>query len=228
MDAAKVDLMRALGRLVRGLSILLWALPVAVLLDVETARSDWLALFGRWAMIPSVAAGAILYYAIRQMRAFQKQERIWVQALHRAEMLAIVNTGLAPFLYWWHRFPALRFYADVCVALLTAGFLLLLLQINFVLRRLSAMLPDEPLREETKLFTALNTFLFSLSLLGFIFYLTLSRFNLLPRAVAGLAEGDYPRGLWLVLFLNLLPLTLTLAILWRIKEALYHSLFAAE
>jgi hypothetical protein len=87
MDAAKVELMRALGRLVRGLSTLFWGLPVALLIDVETARTDWLGFLGDAAFVPAVLGSVALYYGLRQLRDFQKQERIWHQALNRAEIL---------------------------------------------------------------------------------------------------------------------------------------------
>ena len=50
----------------------------------------------------------------------------------------------------------------------------------------------------------------------------------LPRAVARIIAGDNPRGLWFILFLSLMPLALTLAILWRIKEVIFQSLFEQE
>ena len=226
MDAARVELMRALGRVVRGLSTLFWALPLAILVDVETARTDWLGPFGDAAVVPPLLAGAVLVYGLRQLRDFQKQERIWRRALNRAEALAVVIAGLGPFLYWWHRFPSIRFYS-FWVAALAFAFLLLLIEINRVLRRLCAMLPDEHLRQESRMFTTLNIALFLTSLAGLAAGLALYQARDLPRPLAEIASGENPRGLWLALFLNLLPLALTLAILWRVKEVIYLSLFEA-
>jgi hypothetical protein len=227
MDAAKVELLRALGRLVRGLSTLFWGLPVTLLIYVETARTDWLGFLGDAAFVPAVLGGAALYYGLRQLRDFQKQERIWHQALNRAEILAIINAGLAPFLFWWHRFPAIPFYV-VCVAVLAFSVLLLLMQINQVLRRLCAMLPDEALRMETKMFTTLNIALFLAVFIGLAVGLGLAQAQILPRAIGRMITGDNPRGLWFILFLSLTPLAMTLAILWKIKEVIFMSLFAAE
>ncbi|MGP8198160.1 MAG: hypothetical protein ACLQU4_01500 [Limisphaerales bacterium] len=227
MDAAKVELMRALGRLVRGLSTLFWALPVALLVDVETARTDWLGFLGDAAFVPAVLGGVSLYYGLRQLRDFQKQERIWHQALNRAEILAIINAGLAPFLFWWHRFPAITFYI-VCVVVFAFAALLLLMQVNHVLRRLCAMLPDENLRVETKMFTTLNITLFLAVFIGLAVGLGLAHAQMLPRAVGRMLAGDNPRGLWFVLFMGLMPLAMTLAILWKIKEVIFMSIFEAE
>ena len=96
MDAAKADLMRALGRLVRGLSTLFWGIPLALAADVETARSGWMDSLGALGFAPAFVLSSLLWYGLRQMRDFQKQERVWHHALHRAELFAIVNTGLAP------------------------------------------------------------------------------------------------------------------------------------
>src|SRR5271170_3563603 len=142
MDPAKADLMRALGRLVRGLSTLFWGIPLALAADVQTARTDWLEELGALSFAPAFLLSGWLWYGLRQMRHFQRQERVWQQALHRAEIFAILNTGLAPFLFWWHRFPLVQFYC-VCVTFLAVSGFLFLIYINQVLRRLADMLPDE-------------------------------------------------------------------------------------
>ena len=227
MDAAKVELLRALGRLVRGLSTVFWGLPVTVFIDVETARTDWFGFLGDATFVPAVVAGVALYCGLRQLRDFQKQERIWHQALNRAEILAIVNAGLAPFLFWWHRFPGIMFYT-ICVVVLALSGLLFLMQFNLVLRRLCAMLPDEALREETKMFTTLNIAMFLAAFFGLAVYLGLSQAQMLPQAIGRIIAGDNPRGLWLVLFMSLMPLAMSLAILWKIKEVIFTSIFEAE
>jgi hypothetical protein len=227
MDPAKVELLRSLGRLVRGLSTLFWGLPVTLLIDLETVRTDWLGFLGDAAFVPALLGSAALYYGLRQMRDFQKQERIWQHALSRAEILAVINAGLAPFLFWWHRFPAIPFYV-VCVVVLAFSLLLLLMQVNHVLRRLCAMLPDEALRVETNMFTTLNLALFLAAFVGLAAGLGLAHAQLLPRAVTRILTGGNPRGLWSILFLGLMPLAMTLAILWKIKEVIFLSIFEAE
>jgi hypothetical protein len=96
MDAAKAELLRTLGRLVRGLSTLFWTLPAGLIIYVETARANWLDFAGDAAFVPAMAVGVLFWHSLRQMRDFQKQERIWHQALNRAELLAVVIAGLAP------------------------------------------------------------------------------------------------------------------------------------
>jgi hypothetical protein len=227
MDAAKADLMRALGRLARGLSALFWGIPLTLAADVQTARTDWLEALGALSFAPAFVLSGWLWYGLRQMRDFQRQERVWHHALHRAEIFAIVNTGLAPFLFWWHRFPLEPFYL-VCITSLAASGFLFLICTNQVLRRLAAMLPDEMLRVETRTFTALNTWLLSAALGGLTLYLALTDFRGVSRPI-GRHGLDMPMsGEWFILFLTLMPVAVTLALLWKIKEAIFTSFFEME
>ena len=227
MDAAKVELLRALGRLVRGLSTLFWGLPLALLIFAGTARADWFRFLGDAAFAPAVLGGVVLCHGLRELRDFQKQERIWQQALDRAEILVVISTGLAPFLFWWRRFPSVPFYV-ICVVVFAFSVLLFLMQLNQVLRRLCAMLPDENLRAETKMFTTLNLSLFLAVFAGLAVGVGLAEAGILPPAIWRMLVGGNPQGLWFILFMGLFPLAMTLAILWKIKEVIFMSIFEAE
>ena len=78
------------------------------------------------------------------------------------------------------------------------------------------------------MFTAFNIGLFLAAFIGLAVYLALARAQMLPRAIGQIATGDNPRGLWLILFVNLMPLAMTLAMIWKIKEVIFASIFAAE
>ncbi|HEY3862979.1 MAG TPA: hypothetical protein VGO59_13940 [Verrucomicrobiae bacterium] len=227
MDAAKADLMRALGRLVRGLSTLFWGIPLVMAADAQTARTDWLDGLGALSFAPALVLSGLLWLGLRQMRSFHRQERVWQQSLDRAEIFAIVITGLAPFLFWWHRFPSMPFYFS-CVKFLAASGFLFLIALNQALRRLAAMLPDEMLRMETRTFSALNTWMLSTALAGLAAYFAWSSFRSIPHPIKRLIL-DLPRiGEWLILFLTLMPTAVTLALLWKIKEAIFTSFFEIE
>jgi hypothetical protein len=227
MDPAKAELMRDLGRLTRGLSALFWGLPLSLAVSVETVRTDRLEFLGAAAIAPAMILNSLLWFGLRQLRSFQKQERIWQQAINRAELLAVINIGLAPFLFWWHRFPSVPSYI-VCIEFLGASELLFLVRLNQVMQRLSAMLPDEMLRAETRTYTHCNIsmLLTVLAVLG------------LCLAFGGVKIPDVAwghfhlqlreRGIWLTLFLTLMPIAMTMALLWKIKEAIFTGLFAAE
>ena len=231
-DPAKAELLRALGRLVRGLSILFWGMALTGLacLEVvylETAPAIWRQTYRPLVFLPAFLIGPLLWHGLNQLRAFQAQERIWQRALSRAEVFAVLNAGLAPFLYWWHKFPAVPLYA-ACVGLLFLSSLFLLVQTNCVLQRLCAMLPDETLRAETKMFTAFNISLLLSFLAGLLIYFVLTRLPAVPAWLGRGLDAAAAAGVWLALFLMLMPLAMTMALLWRIKEVIFASLTNAD
>ena len=224
MTSPNPQLLRSLGKLARGLSALFWGMPVALLICAETARADWLKPLG---FLPAVAVNALLVYGLWQMSDFQKQERPWRHALDRARLLALINLGLCPFIYWHNRMPEELFFQSL-VLVLELSAVLFLIDLNLVLQRLGAMLPDETLRHETRQFTALNRWLL-VALLGFAI------------AVAALAQLPLPWPamgkllLWvnrfsglLLIFFILLPLAMTMALIWKTKEVILNAVFGAR
>jgi hypothetical protein len=231
-DPTKAGLLRALGRVVRGLSMLFWGLGMTALVYVkmvqtETAETPAVEDFSPLTFAAALFLSALLWFGLDHLRDFQRQERIWQRALNRAQIFAVVDAGLAPFLFWWHQFPAVPLYA-ACAGLLLISSLLLLLQINCVLQRLCAMLPDETLRAETKLFTTFNIALLLLVFAGVAAYFLLSRMTFPPYLIGHWIEAVQASGVWLVLFMILLPLAMTLALIWKIKEVIFSSLLTEE
>ncbi len=223
-DPAKAELLQSLGRVVQGLSALFWGVPLGFIAYVQTARTDWLDSFGPFSVAPALILSGVLFHALVQLRHFQRQERIWQQSLDRAEVFAVLNLGLVPFLFWWHRMPGVPLYA-ACVTLLTITGLLFLIHLNCVLRRLTAMLPDETLRSETRTFTGLNT-LMLLTVLGLLcLYFALLRIPDLPCVIQGFLAVIGSEGLWLAVFMILMPLAITMALIWKIKETIFSSVF---
>jgi hypothetical protein len=215
------ELLRALGRLVRGLSALFWGLPLALVVCVQTAKTDWLRPFG---LAPAVVVTGLLLFGLGQMSAFQRQERVWQKALDGARLLALVNLGLSPFLYWWNKFPFHPFFS-VMVMMLAFGALVFLSQLNLVLLRLSAMLPDETLRHEARQFTALNRGLLLAALLLAVGHLFLQRLALYTLLAGNALVWLDRAGLVLLILLVLLPLAMTMALLWKTKEVILDSVF---
>lgn len=230
--APNAELLRSLGRLVRGLSALFWGLPVALVLCVQAMQND---LFQHFNYIPAAIANIIppavatgwLLFGLFELGHFQKQERVWINALDRAKLLALVNFGLSPFLYWWNQQPQVRLFA-VAIQVLAVSGLMFLDTLNLVLYRLSVMLPDENLRLETRHFTLLNRMLvFGILCAGAIFAVYLHYPDFFTRLVPEL--GNYPimasAGLWVFLFLVLLPLAVTMALIWKTKQTILDSVF---
>lgn len=240
-----MSLMPALGRVVRGLSALFWGLPIALLTATNIARGEsWRAgeIFGPYswyegglklvldtglACIPAAAALFLLLYGLRSLVGFHSQERIWIAAVERATILNVLLIGLLPFAHWWHLQPRQPMYVQSLGLFILAG-ITFILSLNRVLVRLAAMLPDEVLRSDTRLFAQVNRSL--ILLLAFLMGLEVAALWLGPRMpdvvhvfLADLSESRP----WLVVMLALLPLSLTMTLLWKAKEAvlqtIYHS-----
>jgi len=221
--APNAELLRALGRLVRGLSLLFWGLPLALVICVQTAKTEWLRQFG---LLPPVVVTGLLLYGLWHVGQFQKQERIWQSALDRAKVLALVNFGLSPFLYWWNKFPYNELFLGM-VMLLGGCALIFLSHLNVVVLRLAAMLPDETLRHEAKQFTALNRILLLAAMLLAVAHLILQQLAA-QHVTAGVALVLLDRlSFWLVIPFVLLPLAMTMALLWKTKEVILDSVFGA-
>ncbi len=216
--------MFSLARLVRGLSALFWGMPVALVVCVQTARTGFFEPFG---ILPPMMATAVLYYAVTQLGYFRQNERLWRSALDRTKTAALISLGLSPFLYWWRMMPSVTHYRIATLMMVLSGFAFLLL-LNHALQRLVAMLPDETLRIEAKLFTTLNMSLLTALALLAVGWATIAysyRAFLLPaQLLATLSRA----GIFLFLLLLLLPLALTMTLIWRIKELILSSVFSAK
>jgi len=218
------QLLRSLGKLARGLSALFWGLPAALLISAETARADWLKPLG---FLPAVAVNALLVYALWQMGDFQKQERPWRHALDRAQLLAIIVLGLCPFIYWHNKAPE-QFLFTATVWVLELAGVLLLFNLNLVLNRLGAMLPDETLRQEIRQFTALNRWLLVALLLLTATFTGLTQFPQPSLPVGRMLIWLDRFSDLLLIFFMLLPLAMTMALLWKTKEVILDAVFGAR
>jgi len=215
------DLMPSLRRLLRGLSALFWGLPLTLITCVQSAVTEWLRPMG---MLPPVIMTGLLYYGLHELSHFQRQERIWMDALDRTKLFALVNLGLSPFIYWWNQFPGIAFFTQA-VLVMAVSSLFFLISLNFLLQRLTAMLPDEMLRAETKVFTQMNLGLIAGLLAAVALYQTLASIDELPVFIIDLLNILYAtRRAWLLL-LALLPLAMTMTLLWKTKEVVLSSIF---
>lgn len=216
--------MRALGRLVRGLSALFWGLPLALVICVYTATSDWLRPVQ---MLPPILVNGLLFYGVALLSDFQKQERVWREAVDRAKIVGLVNVGLSPFIFWWNQLPNVVFYS-LAVSLLMLTAILFLFNLNYVLQRLSAMLPDETLRTETKVFGNLNISLLTAIIVLFTAFFVLRQLSFLPGAIHQFLDVLEFVRYWLLVFLVLLPIAMTMTLIWKIKEVVFASVFSHE
>jgi hypothetical protein len=222
--APNAELLRSLGRLVRGLSALFWGLPITLIVCFHAAKADSLKTFG---IVPPLVTTGLLAYGLWQLGDFQRQERVWRTALDRAQLLSLLNFGLSPFLYWWNKIPANPFFLAM-VMLLTISALLFLGSVNLVLRRLGAMLPDETLRLETRQFTTLNLNLLFATFLLALAFVGLGLLHALPLWLGIIVSVIERSSLWFLIVLVLLPLAMTMALLWKTKEVILDNVFGAK
>jgi hypothetical protein len=117
-----------------------------------------------------------------------------------------------------------RFFALV-IGLLALTGLLFLFNLNLVISRLGEMLPDETLRQETRQFTHLNRVLLVVLLVFVSVYLFLQQMPNLPPTLLILLGNLQRFSHTALLLLVLLPLSLTMALLWKTKEVIMDSVF---
>jgi hypothetical protein len=90
------------------------------------------------------------------------------------------------------------------------------------------MLPDEGLRLETRQFTTLNLNLLLATLLLALAYVGIGQFHTLPLWLGVIASVIERGSLWFLILLVLLPLAMTMALLWKTKEVILDSVFSAK
>lgn len=223
--APNAALMAALGRLVRGLSALFWGLPAALVIAVQTVKGEWFKPAG---FLPATLAMGLLLYGTHLLGAFQPQERVWRHTWDRARLVAMVNVGFAPFLFFWSKVSLSPFFT-IMVQLLMVTSLLFLYLLNSVLLRLAAMLPDETLREEARLFTRVNQVVLLFMMAVLPVYFVLRTFPKLPRflveSIVLVEHGSTLLHFTVLLVFVLLPVAMTMALLWKTKEVILGAVF---
>ena len=230
--APNADLLRSLGRLARGLSALFWGLPLALFLCVQTAKTDWLRDLN---IFPPLAATGLVLYGLWQLGHFQKQERPWRSALDRAKLLALILFGLSPFLYWWNHIPTNPFSlrrrrraGAVGIAVPAQS------ELGFAAARTQCC-PTK--RCATKPDSSALSIACSCSRLSQGRPSFWSRSILTVAAGSGELSGPAGEGHSLVGYLSdsialaafvLLPLAMTMALIWKTKEVILDSVFRAK
>jgi hypothetical protein len=219
------ELLRSLGKLARGLSALFWGLPAVLLISGETLRAEFLEPVE---MAPILVANLVLLFGLGQMEGFQPQERPWRHALDRAKLLGLVNFGLCPFLFWFNRMPGQAYFQTVIFLLLISS-LLFLFNLNLVLQRLAAMLPDETLRHDIGQFTKLNRWLLIAWLVFMVIMMAVSQLGLFGiRLNLDTSMWAQQSSVIILLFLGLSPLAITMGLIWKTKEVILDSVFGAK
>lgn len=218
------ELLHSLRRLARGLSCLFWGLPLALLVCARGVQTD---LLTRMGVFPPLIATSLLFFGTWQLGSFQRQERIWVAVQTRAQLLALFILGLSPFLYWFNQVPGNRYFESAAL-LFNFGGMLFLITLNSLLQRLGAMLPDETLRAETRLFTAVNRWLIVVSLGLSLLFLYAARSTTIPGRFTDAFDAIIQSRSLFIMPCILIALAMTMALLWKTKEVILESVFGGR
>ena len=219
--ALKKSILKSVGRLIRGLSALFWGLPLALLAEAHT---DLYARAREMGVLLPLLANAMLLFGLFQIGKFQPQERIWSKAVDRSILIGVLNMGLTPFLFFWHDFPLIPFYS-FSVALLFFCGLTYLYHLNFLLKRLAFMIPDETLRHDTELFSGLNRRMLSMMMICTLLYHLVWLFSSLPAPVVFFLKMVENARPWLTVFMVVMPVAMTMTMVWKIKEILLDNFY---
>ena len=224
---AQPDLLPTLARVVRGTSMLFWGLPVAMVVSIMSTLSNWTDAAWPMGMLMSPVAFGVLWVGLWLLGAFQPQERVWQAALGQAKLMGLFSLGLSPFLHWHHRAPDELYFANA-VWLLALVFVFYLMALNKMLARLAAMLPDETLRVESQLFSRMNRVLLAMTPIGFGAMYLMSLIDEPPELLFRLVAMAAQFRPWLFMAFVLIPLSMTMSLLWKTKESILASVFAPK
>lgn len=234
------NLMPSLRQLVRGLELLFWALPLALLVSVQEIMAP---AWESWGVMPLILSMGMLWFGVSRLRQFQPKEQIWQSAVRITEVLALLMAGLVPFLHWIQALPELsasgysagQKHIIYSTIIFCTASIMFLLNLNHLLTRLGAILPDPILRADIKLFVMLNFILF-FPMLAAMWCCRLSNelYSLLYYKAPGLAESfgnavgleELLRGV--VLWIAILIIATTMTMIWKAKEAVLNGVFSLQ
>ena len=209
----------ALGPLIQALSLLVWALPGAVVLCVQMARTDWLHPLGPW---PGVLSTGLLWAAVHRLARVDPDHH-WLQAVDPLRLLALLNWGLSPFVYWHGRLPQQPWFEAMALAAAVGG-LLFLIRLNRTLRLIADRLPAEGLRQEVRVLVPWNQAWLIAALSLLLLAEGLSRYSPAPAGVLRLLAALDRHSFMLWVTLLLAPLAMTMTLLWKTRKVAWHTL----
>lgn len=223
-----------LVRLSQGFSCVFWGLPVALLFCVQIHLLDVLVADPRLrismrqlyfmlflAMLATICVGAWKFCLVKVIGPR------WLSRARCSLVFAALILYFSPFLYWWRALPHNLFLTINLFGLILVviGFLI---SMNLLSMELGRFLGDRSLRKESRLFLGLNALVLAVPTAGSIGWAVMVSWK--NESLASLGLGflalfhlHYPWKLMLFVLL-FLPVSLTLANLWRVKEILVERL----
>jgi len=221
-DSPSTEVVRTLKFLVKGLSSLFWSLPLIFIISIHTAIAGMPEPFS---FFPILASITLFLYSLHQLKKFKQDKNGWQNAVDKAFYASFIMLWLCPYLHWWHKVPE-NSHITLAVNLYIVFGLISMLFLNKALALLVVYLPDETIKTDTQIFSDLNRQFIVSVLVIFIIFVVLDKFtdlkySILPRNF--LLGG---RSLWLLTFSILIIVSITMGLVWKIKEFIFSSVFS--
>ncbi|MFM1943928.1 MAG: hypothetical protein RI897_2910 [Verrucomicrobiota bacterium] len=213
------ELRQHVSQLTRGLSCLFWGLPISLVLAIQTLTSTRIGNLGPASALAPSASFLLLLYGLLLLGKFHRHHLPWTQALERTRLLALTNLGLSPFLHWYQRVPDSPFFA-ASVGLLALFYVAFLLSLTGSIRQLALLLPDPLLQVEVLAFSRLIAICLLLLPCIAIAWTSAIYWSNSPLHLRLLLQTLEPFRILVFLFLTLLPLSITMSLLWKCKETI--------
>ncbi len=223
MDENSAGFVQSLSRLIRGLTILFWGLPIMLLVCVRTSVKERFELQPLDFFIPIVIS-AILLVSVFFLGEFKKSEKSWEELLDRAKFFGIINLSLSPFIYWRLKVPEISAFS-VAVWLFFVSNAFFLIIINRIIQQLTKMLPENTLREDAKTYGDLNQYMLIVLLIILILGYAGNGFKGLSLPVTDFLFLISRYYQWILTFVIVVPLAITMALLWKTKEVILIGVF---
>lgn len=173
------------------------------------------------------AATCVVLFATHLLARVEFSDTQWNVTTDRCRVFALVATGMSPFIYWWARIPEQPFFLAAMHGLILVA-IVLLLGLNRLLVELAGHLNNDLELQEAKLFAGVNRWLLTNTLVVTILFFIVYRLRSLPSSIANFVGVIDQAGLFIALFLIVLPLALTMTIVWKLKEAVLEALVSGR
>ncbi len=219
-----------LVRLTQGLYFIFWGLLVTVLVAAQTVVLLWVRAFSEVFLAGGVVATLMGTWRLQQARLHAlPDESTGPQWRNRVGRLRGVATLLAYFcvlFYMWRGVPD-NFYLQLNAAAFVATGIVYLMMLNRTITTLAAFVGRKQMALEARLFTAANIVLLFLPFAAALAYIVLMA---VLRQTSLLEEFRQllQRISLLVAIVVLLPVSLTLALVWAAKDTLVQELVSRD
>ena len=225
--------------LLRATAALLFGLPLALLMAVPGAMSQWFHMFfilvvqdlvtrGFWLldMLPTLGSMALLGYGVFGLGRINRDDPAWQSSVFHTRLTAILLCGMAPYLMWrdWIPHEDVFLFGAQTFAFVACVFVI---QLNFILYRLARSLPNPVLESDTRMFSRLNLAMLMFILLLVVGYLAASRMQWFttPGLLANLIETIDHQGSLLLTLLMLPSVATTLSMIWKTRQTVMTMVF---